>query len=260
MILPVLLAGFSVPAQAEVRSVSDNGFNSFHSAEVSATPAVIWKRLTTPKDWWNPAHSWSQSTAGFYMDSKAGGCFCELIQEKNAAGKTVTVGSVEHMRIIFYQPGKVLRMQGGLGPLQGEAVTGTLTVAMEALKDKEGSSRVSFSYSVGGYMRQKVSSLSAGVDAVMGEQFKRMIEPFVTTGAADKKDWSLDVDGIVGEKTDAAPQADTPSDAATENAGEPIATEASPPVKGGKPKVVIKDMLDDKPAPSTSDATDEEPR
>ncbi|MES2553659.1 MAG: hypothetical protein V4588_08310, partial [Pseudomonadota bacterium] len=126
-----LLAAFSSPAYAEVKASSENGFNVIHIASVKATPEEIWKRLLAPKDWWNKAHSWSGSSAGFYIDAQANGCFCELFQEKGADGKLKTTGSVEHMRVIFAQPGKVLRMQGALGPLQSEAVIGTLTIAME---------------------------------------------------------------------------------------------------------------------------------
>ena len=169
-----LLAAISSPAFAEVKAASDTGFNSVHMATVDATPEEIWKRLLTPKDYWNKAHSWSGSTAGFYIDAQANGCFCELIQEADAGGALKTVGSVEHMRVIFAQPGKVLRLQGALGPLQSEAVMGTLTVAMEPAKDNAGT-RVSFSYVVGGYMRYKVSEIAPAVDKVLGEQFKNML-------------------------------------------------------------------------------------
>ncbi len=199
ILLPAIAGSiFATPAMAEVKATSDNGFQVYQVAEVPVPPATVWKRLTTPKDWWNPAHSWSGSTAGFYMDAKAGGCFCELLQEKNAAGKVVTVGSVEHMRIIFHSPGKVLRLQGGLGPLQGEAVLGTLTVAMEPVNEGA-ATKLSFSYTVGGYMRQKVSSMAGAVDSVLGEQFQRLIEPYKKSEADAANSWSLDVDGVTKE-------------------------------------------------------------
>jgi hypothetical protein len=186
------------------------GFNSVHIATVNATPEDIWKRLLTPKDYWNKAHSWSGSSAGFYIDAQANGCFCELFQEADANGKLKTVGSVEHMRVIFAQPGKVLRMQGALGPLQSEAVIGTLTVAMEPAKDSVGT-RVSFSYVVGGYMRYKVSEIAPAVDKVLGEQFKNMLLPFdpVTTEAPKVDSFKLDIETIEEEVTDEASDART---------------------------------------------------
>lgn len=192
-----VLAAISSPAFAEVKSASDTGFNSIHVATVDATPEEIWKRLLVPKDYWNKAHSWSGSSAGFYIDAQANGCFCELFQEADVNGKLKTVGSVEHMRVIFAQPGKVLRMQGALGPLQSEAVIGTLTIAMEPFKDNAGT-RVSFSYVVGGYMRYKVADIAPAVDKVLGEQFKNMLLPFDPAGTEvpNADSFKLDVETI----------------------------------------------------------------
>lgn len=170
------LALFATPAQAEVKTLTGQGFSTLHAADVLATPDDVWKRLLAPKEWWNPSHSWSGSTEGFYIDPQAGGCFCELFQEKDKDGKLVTKGSVEHMRVIFAQPARVLRMQGGLGPLQSEAVTGTLTIAMEPLKNGAGT-RISFSYVVGGYMRFKTADIGPAADAMLRDQFDRLVKP-----------------------------------------------------------------------------------
>lgn len=185
------------PAYAEVKTSSDTGFNIIHIATVQGSTDEIWKRLVAPKDWWNKSHSWSGSTDGFYIDAQANGCFCEIFQEKGPDGKLKTVGSVEHMRVIFAQPGKVLRMQGGLGPLQSEAVTGTLTVAMEPSKDGQ-ETKISFSYVVGGYMRYKVSEIAPAVDNVLGDQFRRLLKPFapVSNDAESAKGFSLDVEKL----------------------------------------------------------------
>jgi hypothetical protein len=202
------IAAIASPAYAEVKATSDTGFNIVHIASVEATPDEIWKRLLAPKDYWNKAHSWSGSSEGFYIDAQANGCFCELFQEKGADGKLKTAGSVEHMRVIFAQPGKVLRMQGALGPLQSEAVIGTLTVAMEPVKDTT-TTRVSFSYVVGGYMRYKVAEIAPAVDKVLGEQFKNMLQPFTAAGGkeAEVDGFSLDVGKLEDPKADAEPEA-----------------------------------------------------
>lgn len=221
-----LLAAISSPAFAEVKAASDTGFNSVHIATVNATPEEIWTRLLTPKDYWNKAHSWSGSTAGFYIDAQANGCFCELFQEADVNGKLNTVGSVEHMRVLFAHPGKVLRMQGALGPLQSEAVIGTLTVAMEPTKDKAGT-RVSFSYVVGGYMRYTVSEIAPAVDKVLGEQFKNMLLPFAPAETALPKidSFKLDIETIEEAAADAPTDVSTAKPDADASAGEPPQTE-----------------------------------
>ena len=193
----VAVLAISAPAAAEVKNATETGFNVVHFAAVSVGPDIIWKRLIAPKTYWSKTHSWSGSSDGFYIDAQAGGCFCELFQEKGADGRTITTGSVEHMRIIFAQPGKVLRMQGALGPLQSEAVLGTLTVAMEPSKDGKGT-KLSFSYVVGGHMRYKVADIAPAVDKVLGEQFKSLIAPFAstTTEATNVDGFSLDVETL----------------------------------------------------------------
>ena len=217
---------FASPAFAEVKASSDTGFNVVHIASVQASPDDIWKRLIAPKDWWNKSHSWSGSTDGFYIDAQANGCFCELFQEKGADGKVKTVGSVEHMRVIFAQPGKVLRMQGGLGPLQSEAVTGTLTVAMEPSKDGQ-ATQISFSYVVGGYMRYKVNEIAPAVDTVLGDQFRRLLKPFTpaTEEALSADGFSLDVENLEDAKPsegdEKAPDVKSESDAGDEQAATP---------------------------------------
>lgn len=227
VLLPAgLLAAISSPAFAEVKAASDAGFNSVHIATVNATPEEIWKRLLTPKDYWSKAHSWSGSSAGFYIDAQANGCFCEMFQEADKNGQLKTVGSVEHMRVIFAYPGKVLRMQGALGPLQSEAVIGTLTVAMEPAKDNS-VTRVSFSYVVGGYMRYKVSEIAPAVDKVLGEQFKNMLLPFLPTGTeAPKVDsFKLDVETIEEAAADEASEVSTAKPAEDAAASVPPRTE-----------------------------------
>jgi hypothetical protein len=195
----------SSPSMAEIKSQSETGFISGHNAEVLAKPADVWKRLITPKDWWSAEHSWSGNSTGFSIDPKAGGCFCEIIHDKAADGTLKPRGSVEHMRVIFADPNKVLRMQGALGPLQSEAVIATLTVAMEPIKTGSGT-RLSFSYVVGGgYARFSLMKIAPSVDAVLAEQFASLIKPLgkVVVGEAKSgDDWKLDPEKLEDKKPD----------------------------------------------------------
>lgn len=76
------------------------------------------------------------------------------------------------MRIIHIEKDRVLRLTGALGPLQSEAVNGTLTIAIQA--NDNGTSKLSFSYIVGGYMRYQVGAIAPNVDKVIGEQFTNL--------------------------------------------------------------------------------------
>lgn len=157
------LTAFAGPASAEVRAVSDAGFEIASSAEVAASPAAVYAMIVAPGRWWISAHSYSGDARNLTIDARAGGCFCEALPAK--AGEPQ--GSVEHARVVFASPGKLLRLSGALGPLQAEAVTGTLTFALTPTPQ---GTRIDMSYVVGGYVRSGAKPLAPMVDMVMGQQ------------------------------------------------------------------------------------------
>jgi hypothetical protein len=80
-------------------------------------------------------------------------------------------GSARHAEVLQAFLMKVLRMSGGFGPLQGEPVSGILTIT---LKEVAGGTRLLWEYNVGGPMRYKIAELAPAVDGVMNEQLKRL--------------------------------------------------------------------------------------
>ncbi len=153
---------FAPAAYAKVVDQSEAGFTVAHTAQVAATPADVWKMLRMPQNWWSKEHSWSGDAANFWLDPQAGGCFCEKLPDTGLGA-----GSVQHARILFSKPGQLLRLSGAFGPLQGEALTGTLTIQ---IKETPTGSALRFDYVVGGYMRFKVGEIAPAVDKVIGEQ------------------------------------------------------------------------------------------
>ncbi len=153
---------FAPAVTAKVVDQSEAGFTVAHTAQVAATPADVWKMLRMPQNWWSKEHSWSGDGANFWLDSQAGGCFCEKLPDTGSG-----VGSVQHARILFSKPNQLLRLSGAFGPLQGEALTGTLTIQIKATPT---GSALRFDYVVGGYMRFKVGEIAPAVDKVIGEQ------------------------------------------------------------------------------------------
>lgn len=173
MILPGLVAALALaaPAQAEVIAKSDAGFVTRATVTVAKPPAETWAALVAPARWWNKAHTWSGDAANLYLDPQATGCFCEFLPLPKDGPPNGRRGSVEHMHVIHVDPNKVLRMSGALGPLQSEALNGTLTVT---LKPVDGGTRILFEYVVGGYMRFKTDDIAPAVDGVMSEQLHRL--------------------------------------------------------------------------------------
>lgn len=173
-VVPVLAAlalGFAVPAPAEVVARADSGFVIRHLAEVTATPENAWKALVSPADWWNAEHSFSGDAKNLSIDPRAGGCFCEVLPGEGEKGWLNPRGGVEHMRVVFVEQNKALRMMGGLGPLQSEGLHATLTVT---LKPVDGGTRLMWEYVVGGYMRYKPEQIVPAVDKMIGDQLVRL--------------------------------------------------------------------------------------
>lgn len=169
MFLKVTAVGFALlaqPAAAEVVASSDAGFVTRATAEVPADPVQTWQALIAPQKWWNKAHTFSGDSANLYLDAQGSGCFCEKLPLKDGAAGA-RGGSVAHMRVVYADPGKALRMVGALGPLQSEALTGTLTIT---LKPGGAGTRIVMEYVVGGYMRYKTDEIAPAVDKVLAGQ------------------------------------------------------------------------------------------
>jgi hypothetical protein len=170
-LVPLALALLAPTAHAEVHQKAETGFVIRSGADVEASPDAAWRTLVDPSQWWSPDHTYSSDAANLSLDPRVEGCFCELLPSRespNAAPR----GHVEHMRVIFIDRGRMLRLSGALGPLQSEAVTGTLTMN---LKPRDGGgSRILWEYVVGGYMRYKTDEIAPAVDKVIGEQLARL--------------------------------------------------------------------------------------
>jgi hypothetical protein len=159
------------PAKAEVIARADSGFVVHHVAEVTASSGDAWKALVDPAAWWNAEHTFSSDSHNLSIDARPGGCFCEVLPGED--GAKAPRGGVEHMRVVFVEQDKVLRMVGALGPLQSEAVQATLTIT---LKPIDGGTRLTWEYIVGGFMRYKQDLIAPAVDKIIGEQLTRLAE------------------------------------------------------------------------------------
>lgn len=162
-IVITFIAAAAAPASAEVQSVDAAGFALENRATVPVPPAEAWAGLVAIDDWWNPAHSYSGDAANLILEPRAGGCFCERIPQDG--------GWVEHMRVVHVRPGQTLRLAGGLGPLQGEGVAGSLTWT---LRPVPGGTEILQAYVVGGHVGGGAEAFAAPVDRVLAEQLSRL--------------------------------------------------------------------------------------
>lgn len=152
------------PLQAEVTAAADGGFISRHTLTLEASPTVVWRALTDEVSrWWDPAHSYSGDAGNFSLDARAGGCFCEAL----AGG-----GSVMHLQVVFAEPDRLLRMSGGLGPLQGLGVSGAMTFELEPAP--AGRTVLRYQYVVSGFLPDGLAGLAEPVDSVQLGQLERL--------------------------------------------------------------------------------------
>lgn len=141
-----------------------------HEAVIDAPRAEVYRILTEGVGyWWNPQHTFTGDAANLSIDARPGGCFCESFPEG---------GGVEHLRVVHVAPDHMLRLSGGLGPLQAFGVAGSLTWKLE---EADGATSVEVTYVVGGFMEGGLGRIGGPVGAVIGEQLGRM-KRFVETG------------------------------------------------------------------------------
>ncbi|WP_404482253.1 SRPBCC family protein [Novosphingobium sp. BL-52-GroH] len=162
-----------VPAAAKVAQVDANGFVIRHVAQVSTSVEETWAVLLKPSVWWDSEHTWSGDAANLTLDARAGGCFCEILPNATSP-KASPRGSVEHMRVIYVERPRALRMVGALGPLQSDAATATLTIQLKP--EGKGGTQILLEYVVGGYTRTPFDKMAPAVDGVLGEQVRRLSE------------------------------------------------------------------------------------
>lgn len=151
----LLMAG---GASGEVRDASPSGFLVENAEMVPVDPPTAWRALVGEVDrWWPKDHTWWGAESTLSIEPRAGGCFCELAGERQA----------RHLEVVFVDPPRLLRMTGGLGPLQGMGLHGALDWSLEAVEE---GTLITLRYQVGGYSPQDLSELAPIVDRVQAGQ------------------------------------------------------------------------------------------
>ena len=180
----LIMLSLSLPlaCRAEVSNIAANGFTIRHTVATGATGDIAWKTMTRHVDeWWNPEHSWSGSAANMYIEPKVGGCFCERLP-----GEGEERGGVEHLRIIYLDPGREIRFDGALGPLQAIAVQGRMIWRIDT--DADTGSTIAFTYMVHGFLDGGFAGLAPAVDGVISEQLERLARRLQNIADSDRSD------------------------------------------------------------------------
>lgn len=161
----LLLAGLlaAIDAGAEVIDATAGGFTTRFSVDIEAPRQEVYHALVANVGrWWNDDHTVSGHAANLSIEPRPQGCFCENLGE--GAG-------LVHMTVTFVNPGVMLRLTGGLGPLGLMGVNGNMTFEID---ESEGVSTVILQYAVGGYMAGGLDKIAPAVDAVLIDVLERL--------------------------------------------------------------------------------------
>lgn len=161
--LVLAIAGLTVlPCHSAIAAVKDAapaGFTVENTQVVPVDTETAWKALTQDVDrWWPKDHTWWGAASRLSIDARAGGCFCEIGGAQQA----------QHLTVTFVDPGKTLRMVGGLGPLQGMGLSGVVEFRLEPAEG--GGTRITLYCRSGGYSPDDVGKFAPVVDKVQGQQ------------------------------------------------------------------------------------------
>jgi uncharacterized protein YndB with AHSA1/START domain len=149
--------------KAEVLKVGPGGFTVRSEVVVRSDAQHAWHALVNDiGKWWNAQHSYSGNAENLSIDARPGGCFCERLPNG---------GGVVHMTVVNVQPGKLLRLTGGLGPLQALGVAGSLSWSFTPVA---GGTKIEVSYSVGGFNPDGFEHIAPAVDEVLRGQLQSL--------------------------------------------------------------------------------------
>lgn len=155
----------TAPAAAETITADPAGFTVRTTRDIAAPPVRVHTALVEDVGrWWHPDHTFGGDASRLFIEPRAGGIFGE-----NLPGG----GSVRHLDVLYVDPGRMLRLGGGLGPLQGMAVNGAMTFELQPV---ENGTRLALTYTVGGWTPDGLENLAGPVDGVLAQQMDRLKE------------------------------------------------------------------------------------
>ena len=159
-----LLAFSLVPLTllGEVTESATDGFQIVMRETTQLNPQDAYRVMVEEfSQWYDASHSYGGVPQNLALDLER-----HAMLEQLPEG-----GFVRHMEIVFHQPGKVLRMTGGLGPLQGMGVSGALTFAFQPV---ESGTEITLTYQVSGSSLAHLDKIAGPVDGVLTTQLKRL--------------------------------------------------------------------------------------
>lgn len=163
LILPlVFLALGPVQLWADVINSSEHGFELRIEKTINSDAMTAYRQFIRIGEWWDPEHTWFGKAENLSIEPTAGGCFCEKSDDRE----------VLHMTVSYVDPGKEIRMIGGLGPLQMMGVHGGWSWQFKTLPENR--TNIILNYQVVGFLPGGLDSLAEVVNGVQTNQLERL--------------------------------------------------------------------------------------
>ena len=160
----LLVILFPLSLGAEVLTSTSDGFLIKIEREVAVTPQQVYAQFVSVSDWWISGHTYFGESKNLSIDAQAGGCFCEIKGDKQ----------VLHMTISYVDPGKEIRMIGGLGPLQMMGAHGGMSWKFESVGEHK--TKIIHQYRVVGSSDQALDKLAPFVNKVQSQQVDALVK------------------------------------------------------------------------------------
>ena len=151
-------------ALGEVVSSNESGFQIQIQQTIHADVHDCFRQALRIQQWWSSDHTYSGDQKNLYLEPKPGGWFGEKLPEG---------GFVKHLELIHLAPNKLIRLTGGLGPLQEMGVNGALTLKFEQM---ELDTMVTLTYHVSGFAPSGLDKIAPAVNHVLSEQIDNLKE------------------------------------------------------------------------------------
>ncbi|TQV72949.1 hypothetical protein FLL45_15920 [Aliikangiella marina] len=162
-LLLIILIFFVPNAHAEILEANEHYFSIQFEEKLPVKVERLNKQILKIEYWWHPSHTYSGKSENLYIDLKKRHCFCERLGDQ---------GIVRHLELVNYQPNKLIRLVGGLGPLQTIPVNGVLDFSMASNSD--GTTTLKVTYQVSGAV-PGLKAWPGPVEQVLKQQFERLV-------------------------------------------------------------------------------------
>lgn len=158
--------------KGDVIATGENGFQIRIIRQIAKPTTEVYDAIVGKiGNWWSSNHTWSGDASNLSIDLQRA-AMIEILPDG---------GFCRHLEIVLHQPGKTLRLRGGLGPLQEMGLDGSLTIKTLA---KDDGTEVVLTYNISGFSPGGFAPLGPLVDGVLTEQVDRLVR-FCETGAAE---------------------------------------------------------------------------